>query len=208
MKQYAAGTRIVLLVLAALLALPLAPSASPVEAKRRPRMVTRTFGNTAPIVLPIAESETVPASLYPSPIAVRGLKGRIRDVNVRLRGLSYARSEDIEVLLVGPDVQTAIVMANAGGDFSPSEVTLRLDDEASTPLPGGDGNDEYRSGAYRPTNDSGGAIAFDDPAPVASANAALSVFDGGSPNGTWRLYVQDEDGSESSGAFNGGWEIE
>jgi subtilisin-like proprotein convertase family protein len=198
-------TRVVLVVLAALMALPLAPTVSPVGAKQRVRTVTRTFGNATAIALPIAPTPPVSAGLYPSTIQVSRLKGRIRDVNVRLNGLEHTYPEDIQVLLVGPDGQTAIVMADVGKEFDVSGLTLRLDDEAETSLPF---NTQLRSGTFRPTNRLGNPIAFNAPAPATGANAALSAFDGGDPNGTWRLFVQDAAAAFDDGSFAGGWELE
>lgn len=205
MKGFISRAGITLLVLAALLALPMAETASPVEAKRRAKTVTRTFRNATAIELPIAPTPPVSASLYPAPIAVSGLKGKVRDVNVRLNGLEHTFPEDIQVLLVGPDGQTAIVMADVGKEFDVSGVTLTLDDEAKASLPF---NAQLGSGTFRPTNRLGNPIAFNAPAPTAGGNAALSVFDGSDPNGTWRLFVQDAAAAFDDGAFAGGWEIE
>ena len=36
----------------------------------------------------------------------------------------------------------------------------------------------------------------------------MSGFDGSNPNGTWRLFVQDQNGEAYLGAFMGGWELE
>jgi subtilisin-like proprotein convertase family protein len=121
--------RILLVALAALLALPLAQTASPVEAKKRSRTVTRTFSNTARIDLPIADPAPTSASLYPSEIAVRGLRrGRIRDVNVRLKRLTHTAPREVEVLLVGPEGQFAVLMAGVGGGDDVDGVTLRMDE--------------------------------------------------------------------------------
>lgn len=199
------GTRGALVVLAALLALPSAQLAAPVEAKRRARTVTRTFGNPAAINLPAFNVSPAQALLYPSTIAVARMPGRIRDVNVRLTGIQHRFPRDLEVLLVAPSGATAVVMANAGQGFAVSEVTLTLDDEAPGSLPI---DAKLLSGAYRPTNATGATIAFDAPAPAAGPNAALSAFDGGAPNGTWRLFVQDEDGPLNAGKIVGGWELE
>jgi subtilisin-like proprotein convertase family protein len=203
-------TRFALVILAALLALPLAPTASPVGARTRFRTVTRTFSNPAPINLPKFDAGDNPmsGSLYPSTIAVSGLKGRIRDVNLRVNDFSHTYPDDVDVLLVGPRGQTAVVMANVGesGPLGPlNEVTLRLDDEAEAQLPDQTG---FPSGAYRPTNATNTVIAFNAPAPSASTNAALSVFDGGNPNGTWSLFVQGQPGPNDFGAFAGGWALE
>ena len=198
-------TRLVFLVLAALLALPLAPTASPVEAKKRPRTVTRTFDNAAVIALPNASASPAAAALHPSAIAVRGLRGTIRDVNVRLNDLTHTFPSDVQVLLVGPDGQTAIVMAVVGGAADVSGVSLRLDDEATAALP----ETTLQTGTFRPTNVSGNAIALKPPAPAPSqdGNAALSVFDRTGPNGTWHLFVQDDAAVTDPGQFAGGWDL-
>jgi subtilisin-like proprotein convertase family protein len=196
--------RFVLLVLVALLALPAVESASPVEAKRRSRTVTRTFRNAAPIALPLATSYPASATLYPSEIAVKGVKGAIRDVNVRLNDISHDDPEDLQLLLVGPDGQTATVMASIGGEEAVTDVTVRLDDEAREPLT----NAMLQSGTFRPTNEDGN-IAFNAPAPpLTSANAALSVFDGADPNGEWQLFIQDDVQPSAPGVFAGGWALE
>jgi hypothetical protein len=203
-KRSCLPTRTALVVLATLLALPLAPTALPVEAKKQSRTATRTFDNAAPIRLPFGLSEPHPATLYPSPIKVKGLKGKVLDVNLRLNDLTHAFPSDIEMLLVGPNGQTAIVMAGVGGNSGVEDATLRLDDEATEPLPVAA---PLQSGTFRPTNASGGAIAFLDPAPQASANTALSVFDGTNANGRWLLFVQDQFQADT-GVFDDGWELE
>ena len=205
MTKRSTGTRVLLVALAALLALPVAQTASPVEARKRPRAVSRTFGNAAVINLPAFNVSPAQALLYPSAIGVGGLPGRIRDVNVRLIGIQHRFPRDLEVLLVAPGGATAVVMANAGQGFAINEVTLTLDDEAPQPLPD---NAKLESGAFRPTNATGGTIEFEPPAPAEGSNAAMAEFDGGAPNGTWRLFVQDEDGPLNPGKIAGGWELE
>jgi hypothetical protein len=206
MKRNGMGTRIGLVVLAALLALPLAQMGAPVEAKKRSRTVARTLRNAAPMNLPLAATNvTVSASRYPSPIEVRGLLGPIRDVNVVLHDIFHTSSYDMDVLLVGPSGQTAIVMSDIGEETNSSGVTVLLDDEAAAPIP----DAPLESGVYRPNNHKSVAVSFNAPAPpVTSANAALSVFDGGDPNGTWRLFVQDRSGKFDSGIVAGGWTLE
>ncbi len=208
MKYHAMAMRIALVGLAALLtALPIAESASPVEAKKRSRTVTRTFANTAAIGIPVGGSVGIPvsASPYPSSVVVRGLKqGTIRDVDLTLKSFGHTFPDDVEVLLVGPGGQTAIVLANVGEGEAVSGMTLRLDDEAAAALPD---TTVLRSGTFRPTNAESKAITFNDPAPSTTTNAALAVFDGTDPNGLWRLFVQDEKGPTGAGAFAGGGEV-
>ena len=201
------GTRIVLVALVALLALPIVETASPVGAKQRSRTVTRTFNNTAEIHLPVVNTDlAVSGSLYPSPIAVRGLEGKIRDVNVRLNNLTHTFPADVRVLLVGPNGRTARLIERAGGDGDVTSVTLRLDDEATVALPVGF-DTTLQSGAFQPTT-AGSTTRFNDPAPEADANTALSIFDGGNPNGTWRLFILDGTARSDAGAIAGGWALE
>jgi subtilisin-like proprotein convertase family protein len=208
-KRHGIFARIILVILAALLALPIGQPASPVGARNRSRTITRTFGAITPLVLPTEESiAPVSATVYPSSVEVSGLKqGRIRDVNVRLSGLSHTDPEEVDVLLVGPAGQTAVLMADVGGFTAVDGVTLRLDDEAAALLPD---QTTLQSGVFRPINLQIGMIPFNVPAPdtPANANAALTIFDGSDPNGTWSLFVQDSFATENPGVFAGGWELE
>ena len=185
-------TRIVLVFLLALLALPIAATTLPVLAKPRTRTILRSFDNTAPINLATSVAAPVSATLYPSTIAVGGMKGKITSMAVILHDFGHTNPDDVEVLLVGPNGRTAIIMANVGGSDDASEVRLRLDSELTLPIPD---QSTLNSGNWAPTNATGSVIAFNAPVPpVTSANALLSVFQGASPNGEWRLFVQDEKG--------------
>jgi hypothetical protein len=175
-------TWILLVALASLLALPIAPARGGIEVTQRARTVTRSFGNPAPIDLPVAASPAS-AALYPSTIEVRGLRGKLRDVNVRLQVLDQTYLADFEMLLVGPRGQTAIVLANADSAAGGDGATLRLDDEAAATVPPPEVG--LPSGTFRPTNSTNQVIVFSiSVPPVASGNAALSVFDDTDPNGT------------------------
>lgn len=162
--------------------------------------ITRTFSNTGQIAVP---DERV-ATPFPAEIAVSGFtKARVRDVDVVLRNFNHGFPDDIDVLLVAPDGRDALVMSDVGGSDGASNVTLTLDDEAVVELPAGD---PLITGAFRPANE-GNVDAFPAPAPLPSDNVALSVFDGGSPNGEWKLFVLDEGGG-AGGNLAGGWTLE
>ena len=205
MRSTPVPTRIALIALAALLALPAISIDAPVAAKGRQRTVTRTFRGLPVELITTSNNSPVSASTgYPTQITVDGLKGKIRDVNVRITNLDHARPDDLELLLVGPQGQTAIVLADVGGTTLITDVTLRLDDEAATLLPDAS---TLQSGSFRPTNATGAAITFNPPAPSANASAVLSVFDGTDPNGTWRLFAQDDDAPTGIGFFDS-WALE
>ena len=55
--------------------------------------------------------EIGPADQYPSTCSISGLSGTITDANLVLNGLSHFTPDDIDILLVGPQGQDAIVMS-------------------------------------------------------------------------------------------------
>jgi subtilisin-like proprotein convertase family protein len=143
-----------------------------------------------------------PANPYPSNIVVAGLSGTVTKVSVRL-GVNHTFPDDLDVLLVGPGGQTALLMSDVGGDADTmSTVILTFDDAAAASLPDGNGLVE---GTFKPTN-IGGADAFPAPAPAPGDNTLLSIFNGTAPNGTWALYVVDDKESDL-GSFSAGWSL-
>ena len=192
-RRAGAGRRLALLVLP--LALALGPGAA----------AGQTFANDDGIAIP-GEGADGPAAPYPSTIAVSGVAGVVADLDVRLTGLDHDWPSDIDVLLVGPGGQTALVMSDVGAGMSVSGVTLTLDDEAADRLP-----DAARltTGTFRPTNAKGfegDDDNFPAPAPAHDGRSALSAFDGTNPNGTWRLFVRD-DVRDDTGSL-AGWSLE
>jgi subtilisin-like proprotein convertase family protein len=174
---------------------------------------TTTFSNSSPIqIVDSVFPDPGLANPYPSQINVQNLSGNITDVNLELSGYSHTFPDDVDVLLVGPQGQKALLMSDAGGGNGVNQVNLTLDDEALNPLPD---NDQITSGAYKPTQgtvtsvtgDSAVPANFPAPAPAGPYASALSVFDGTDPNGTWDLYVID-DTNPDSGQLAGGWSLQ
>ena len=173
------------------------------------------FCNTTPIVFtpPPQPTQSVQAlNPYPSQITVSGLSGTVTDVNVLLHDLTYTFPADLDLLVVAPNGTAVLVMSDVGGtnDISNSttDVDLTLDDEAAAALPA---NTQLTSGTYRPLDDDSDPGSFDAsdtflaPAP-APTSTSLSAFDGINPNGTWSLYVvDDEPGPPDIQDFGGGW---
>lgn len=141
------------------------------------------FFNFTNIILP--DSGT--ASPYPSEINVSGLVGSVRKVRVAF-SLSHTFPGDVDILLVGPAGQSAIIMSDVGAGDDINQVELLLDDAAANPLPVAG---PLVSGTFRPTNN-GTGDSFPAPAPVPAGTSVLSVFNGTNPNGTWSLYVVDD----------------
>ena len=134
---------------------------------------------------------------YPSTIKVSGAPNEITDVDVVLRGLSHARLDDVDIMLVGPSGAQATILSDVPSVNSPNNVVLTMDDESPAPP------SNLTTGSYRPTN-IGSNDPFPAPAP-GSGSSSLSAFDGSAPNGTWRLFVTD-DGTDMTGVL-GGWSL-
>src|SRR6185295_3437633 len=91
-----------------------------------------------------------------------------------------------DVLLVGPQGQSVILMSDVGGGSPVAGLTLTFAD-GSPAL----GSGPLTSGTYAPSN-LGSGDSFPSPAPAGTPGAALSIFDGTDPNGDWSLYIVDD----------------
>jgi subtilisin-like proprotein convertase family protein len=165
--------------------------------------------NPSPISIP----DTGSGSVYPSDIQVSGLDAPVTDVNVTIEGLTHTFVDDIDLLLVGPDGETVVLMADVGGDQDNAVVgiSITFDDSANEPLPD---RAAIATGVYLPT--SGTARGRDGaccdfvggaPAPASPYGTELAVLNGIDPNGTWSLYVFD-DTAQDAGEIAGGWSLE
>ncbi len=172
------------------------------DARSRYKTVTKTFSNPTAITIPSPSTTSGAASDYPSTVAAGGMRrGKILDANVTLRGYTHTWPEDVDVLLVGPRGQNALIMSDVVSFTDVIYITLGLDDEAEASLT----DSGLASGTFKPINNGAGDT-FPAPAPTPSGAVALSTFDGANPNGTWSLYVFD-DASSDTGNFAGGWSI-
>jgi len=93
-------------------------------------------------------------------------------------------------------------MSDAGGGNDLNNATLTFDDAAASSLPD---SSAIGSGTYKPTAYSSGDT-FPSPAPAGPYGTALSVFGGLNPNGTWSLYVLDDEANDA-GSLSGGWNL-
>lgn len=157
---------------------------------------TPVFAQTSAVTI----KDNAAAAPYPSTLSVAGLSGTISDIKVTLLGVGHQFPSDISVLLVGPAGQKVVLMSRAGGTVSITNTRLTFDDAAANSLPQAS---LIADGSYKPT-DYKTSDTFPGPAPIAPYAHALSAFDGTNPNGTWSLYVQD-DQAGGSGVIAGGW---
>jgi M6 family metalloprotease-like protein len=160
-----------------------------------------TFKNTAAITIP----DSGAASPYPSTITVSGVTGTLLKAIVMLDRVSHPHPDDLDILLVGPQGQSTMLMSDAGGlnGFGFPTATFILDDAAAVQLPD---SLQIANGTYQPTDYEPGDI-FPAPAPAGPYGTALGTFKGTSPNGTWQLFV-DDDTSSGSGNILSGWSMQ
>jgi len=168
------------------------------------------FSNPSPIVINDSVNPPTVATPYPSTIVVTGMTGQVvGKITVTLHGFSHQFPDDVDILLVGPQGQKATIMSNVGGStpgYPVTNLTLTLDDDAATSLPL---EAPLVSGTFKPTKRLPYLLFdFPSPAPAGSSNAvaALSVFQGTDPNGTWSMYVVD-DANPDAGCISGGWSL-
>jgi subtilisin-like proprotein convertase family protein len=146
----------------------------------------------------VAIADNQAASPYPSTIQVSGFETPVTHVAIAIHQFSHTWPNDVDMLLVGPQGQTAIFWSDLGGAELVNGVTLTFDDRAANFPP-----QPLTTGTFKPLNNNNtGLDNFPSPAPQQlSNNAALSIFNGTDPNGTWSLYVMDQ-GTQHSGSFN------
>jgi len=164
---------------------------------RNPALITINDNAAASPYLPAA------ASPYPSAIVVPATAGTITRVTVTIYGLTHARQNDLDILLVGPLGQTVLLMSDVGAGASVANVNLTFDDASAVSLT----TDAVpiTTGTYKPSNN-GTPDTFTAPAPAEPYGSTLSVFNGTNPEGTWSLYVMD-DRAINTGSISGGWRL-
>jgi Ca2+-binding RTX toxin-like protein len=162
------------------------------------------FSNGNTITIPSgAPANTGPgnANPFPSSINVSGLLGPIGKATVTLTNLTHTWPDDIDILLSGPGGQAVILMSDAGTSLDINNVTLTFDDAAATAPPN---ENQIVSGTFMPSNYLGndplGVDTF-TPGPAPSGST-LGVFTGTDPNGTWNLWVRDDENLDV-GALSG-----
>ena len=163
-----------------------------------------SFCNPGPITITTQTNHT--PQQYPSRVLVNNLAGVVSAVTVTVDGVTYSDSQDLAMLLAGPNSANNIVFwGNAGGDGAISNQNFTIADGNSS-LPQ---NSTPTSGTYAPTVYSTPfSISFPAPAP-SSLNVAAPVgtatlggqFDNTNPNGYWSFYVVEPSAGGDHGSI-------
>src|SRR5690606_38863387 len=93
------------------------------------------------------------ATPYPITNVVSGLSGDVATVSVTLANFSHPYPDDVDILLVGPNGQSVVLMsdAGAGGTTNTSLVNARITfQDGAQALPDNSGINPF--GTYRPTD--------------------------------------------------------
>ncbi|HTG43064.1 MAG TPA: putative Ig domain-containing protein, partial [Verrucomicrobiae bacterium] len=164
---------------------------------------TITFSNPAPIGLPPTRfaGRAVP---YPSVINVAELPGRISHLTVELHGLTHTRPDDLDVLLVAPSGQSVILISDAGGARNIRGFDIAIDDSAPLAIP--DSGPIVSAGFYKCSNYGRARDLFPVPAPPGPRSGSLGAFNGTNPNGSWKLFIRD-DQLRNVGGLTAGWSL-
>jgi uncharacterized repeat protein (TIGR01451 family) len=157
---------------------------------------SRSFSNLNQITI----RDNAAALPYPSTITVSGLTGVVGNVRVTLANLTHDFPDDLDILLVAPNGRNVLLMSDACGPVQVANVNVTFD-QSGPPLPD---SDPLVSGVFRPT-DYPPADTFQPPAPSGSYGTNLSALNGINPNGTWSLYIRDDDLGDSGQL--GGWSV-
>jgi len=141
---------------------------------------------------------------FPSQLAISGVFGSISNVQVILHGVTHRTAQRLDVLLVGPQGQSVLLMSDVGGKSAVNGAELTFSDQASVWL----GSSPIVSGTYRPSDQAAprDTDAFPAPAPPGPYSSSLSVFNGSDPNGLWKLFVLEE-GKPKGGSISSGFTI-
>ena len=152
-----------------------------------------TFSNAESINAPLDGGQDSSA------IAVTGQTGTVAKVRVTLNGTGFDFPAHLDILLLAPGGQRAMLMSDAcsSGSFS-NAGALTFDDSAGGEIADNCGI-QSTGGTFRPTDrpattgDDPATDAFEAPAPTSGPYpATLSGFAGAAPNGSWVLYIFDD----------------
>jgi subtilisin-like proprotein convertase family protein len=159
--------------------------------------------STAPTPLP---DGATPGSQYPSEITITTPHTNIQSLTILLV-VTHEKAQDLDVLLVGPDNTHVWLMSDCLGDFGLTDQLFSFSDTSTTPVP--TTTMAPPGVTHQPTDhDPGGdSDAMSSPAPTEPHLLNLGAFVGKNPNGTWKLFIEDDTGNGTAAGQLNGWQI-
>jgi hypothetical protein len=164
------------------------------------RAETRTFVNNTDLFTKDGTGIFGPAIEYPSSTVVSGVPGTVTKATVTVLTLGSGNADDIDMMITGPNGQTVMLMSDACGAGLAGE-DWTFDDAAPSFLSDNGPCANNQTASFQPSNFGGDPLSDDmNVAPQGAPNAPappylnkLSFLAGGSPNGSWDLFVRDDD---------------
>src|SRR5687768_3721896 len=123
-----------------------------------------------------------PAVPYPSTISISGATGVVKKMTVTWYDLLHTHVGDVRAVLVNPDGSKDVVLLESAAPCGWGDDVLTFDDAATNFV-----GCFASGGVYRP-------------------QSALFEFAGTNPNGTWSLFISDEEHPDG-GRIRGGWSL-
>ena len=152
-----------------------------------------------------------PAKHYPSTIVVAGVGGTVTNVTATVIGLDSASADDIDMALVGPNEEQVMLMSDACGlEASLGDVTFTFDDAAPSFLSDNGPCTPGQVASFRPSNYENPELddlSEEGGGPPPPYTNALSDLAGGSPDGSWELFVLDDNNAGFIGFSFEAWAL-
>ena len=146
----------------------------------------------------ISTGDSSDGSPYQNNLYLPSYYGAADQVAITLKNFSHTHAQDVDILLLGPNSQKAMLMSDVAG--SPTGVNLTFQDGAP-PL-----TTTNASGTWSPTNIADGQGTDTFSASGGPYGSSLSPLLGTNPASWWTMFVQD-DTAGNAGTIAGGWSV-
>lgn len=133
------------------------------------------------------------SGVVPAPSVEMRAPGTISSLYVNIVGLTHGWAKDLDIALQSPSGKLVMLMSDACGGFAMPATTFEFQSEGA--YPSLNENAGCPSDVYLATNfGSGDTFAS---APGVPLSVGLESFHGEDPNGTWKLHIEDDNGSDA-----------
>jgi hypothetical protein len=166
---------------------------------------TQTFTNSTPInINRVGHSPTQ----YPSNITVSGMPTRLHEFVVRFDVFANGGLPDADMLLEAPDGQRIILLSDLPSGGTNVFYNVGIGTSGKDTI---NQNNIRDNTDFRPANYGTGSDTFPAPGPGAISQPQYPnslVFQDINPNGTWKLYIEDDLNNSADIRLINGWSIQ